>query len=65
MALEKDYAWGDRSVSDAQKEVLEVLEHDGYLTLEQKGYAFVSSLVRDWWRARHGFSFTPVLERGD
>jgi hypothetical protein len=27
------------------------------------GYVFVSSLVRDWWKARHSFGFVPVLER--
>ena len=41
-----------------------VLEHDGYLSAEPRGYVFVSNLVRDWWRARHEFGYTPVSKRG-
>lgn len=41
-----------------------VLEHDGYLARQDHGYRFVSGLLEDWWRARHGHYFTPISERG-
>jgi len=33
-------------------DVLEVLEHDGYLEASEDGYRFSSNLLRDWWSAR-------------
>ena len=63
-AISNDYSFGNRNTEEVQKEVLWVLEHDGYLTHGPKGYAFVSNLVRDWWNARHGFVYTPILQRG-
>ena len=62
-ALQQEYTFEGRSIVDAQKEILWVLEHDGYLEPAPLGYVFVSHLVRDWWKARHGFAFTPVLQR--
>lgn len=43
--------------------VLYVLQHDGYLKECEGGYAFVSGLLEDWWRARHGQSFTSIIDR--
>ena len=45
------------------EDVLHVLEHDGYLAREGDGYRFVSGLLEDWWRARHGEHFVPIRER--
>ena len=45
------------------KDVLHVLEHDGYLARHDDGYRFVSGLVEDWWRARNGRGFVPFNER--
>ena len=45
------------------KDVLHVLEHDGYLTRKDDGYRFVSGLVEDWWRARHSHGFVPFDSR--
>ena len=45
------------------EDVLRVLEHDGYLEAQQDGYRFVSGLLEDWWRARHGRHFVPVEKR--
>ena len=36
------------------EEVFHVLEHDGYLARQSGGYRFVSGLLEDWWRLRHG-----------
>ena len=44
-------------------DVLRVLEHDGYLERQADGYRFVSGLLEDWWRARHGRHFVPVEQR--
>ena len=44
-------------------DVLRVLEHDGYLEPRGDGYRFVSGLLDDWWRARHGLHFVPIARR--
>ena len=45
------------------EDVLRVLEHDGYLERHGDGYGFVSGLLEDWWRARHGGHFVPIEGR--
>ena len=44
-------------------DILYSLEHDGYLERQDGGYRFVSGLLEDWWRARHGQYFTPISKR--
>lgn len=63
LALQAGIALEQRSPADAQKEIIHVLEHDGYFRGSRKGYVFVSHLVRDWWKKTHEQFFTPVLER--
>ena len=46
------------------RDVLGILEHDGYLQSFEGGYTFVSRLVRDWWRGRFEFGFVPACDRG-
>ena len=43
--------------------VLGVLEHDGYLARDGDDYRFVSGLLKDWWRARHGSHHVAISER--
>ena len=43
--------------------VLHVLEHDGYLERCTGEYRFLSGLLEDWWRLRHGGSFVPIRRR--
>jgi len=43
--------------------VLHLLEHDGYLERQSGGYRFISGLLEDWWRARHGQHFVPIRNR--
>ncbi|UCC29979.1 MAG: hypothetical protein JSU86_17485 [Phycisphaerales bacterium] len=62
-ALEKYFSFPEQSTAEAQEEILRVLEHDGYLRLTESGYVFVSKLVRDWWKARYEFAFTPISQR--
>lgn len=47
-------------VREALKDILAVLEHDGYLEREATGWRFGSALLRDWWKARHELFFMPV-----
>ena len=44
-------------------DVLYSLEHDGYLETRAGGYYYVSGLLEDWWRARHGAYFTRIEDR--
>lgn len=32
--------------------------------VEGDRYRFVSKLLRDWWKARHGFGYIPTSKRG-
>jgi hypothetical protein len=45
------------------REVLAILEHDGYLHKAGSGYIFSSKLIGDWWKARFGFIFVPASQR--
>ena len=45
------------------RDILHVLEHDGYLVRHDGGYRFVSGLVEDWWRARNSRGFVPFNQR--
>ena len=53
----------DEPARHAVETVLNVLEHDGYLERSDSGYAFLSGLLQDWWRLRHGGSFVPIERR--
>ena len=49
--------------ANAVRNVLRVLEHDGYLATRDGGYRFVSGLLEDWWRKSHGGGFDSFLDR--
>jgi hypothetical protein len=38
------------------RDVLGILEHDGYLKSRDGAYSFASILLRDWWKARFKFA---------
>jgi len=63
--LEQDYVFEGEATLDIVKEVLWILEHDGYLTRAGGEYSFISPLLRDWWKSRHELFFTPVMKRGE
>ncbi len=63
-AFRREYPLEGRDIVEVQKEILWVLEHDGYLEATDKGYVFVSKLLRDWWGKRYKNFYTPVLKRG-
>jgi uncharacterized protein len=45
------------------REVLSILEHDGYLGNRSGSYVFDSRLLKDWWKARFGFTYIPLSAR--
>ena len=50
--LEEMYSSLVKDMPACIADVLEVLEHDGYLEASEDGYCFSSNLLRDWWFAR-------------
>jgi len=62
--LTRGYDLCSMSVPEAEREILEILEHDGYIERREDRYRFVSKLLRDWWKARYEFGYTPASERG-
>ena len=62
-AFEKEYANSVTNVIESQKEILQVLEHDGYLKKAGDGFVFESKLLKDWWKNRHKAFFISVLKR--
>jgi uncharacterized protein len=62
--LSQTFEFCSMSIEEAQREILEVLEHDGYIERKTDRYRFVSKLLRDWWKARYEFGYTPVSCRG-
>ncbi len=46
----------------ALRDVLRVLEHDGYLERDSESgeWVFVSPLIQDWWKQRFGAGYLPV-----
>ena len=53
----------DESVEARTGQVLEVLEHDGYLEATEHGHRFASKLLGDWWRARFEHGYVRVEDR--
>jgi hypothetical protein len=62
--IQQDHGLAGREAADRTREVLDILEHDGYLQLGPGGFTFVSRLLRDWWNRRFGFGYVPALQRG-
>ena len=63
--LAKEYKLEGCDTINIQKELLWILEHDGYLKQNENGYVFESRLLRDWWRKVYKNFYTPVQERGE
>ncbi len=47
----------------AVTDILEILQHDGYLHLHEGRFRFESNFVRDWWRNRFSGTFVPASKR--
>ena len=61
--LEQLYASRVGDAADRIAEVLDVLEHDGYLEVCDAEYRFPSNLLKDWWTARFGNHYNPIEQR--
>jgi hypothetical protein len=62
--ISASYSFEGRSSHDVVREILGILEHDGYIAPDAHGdYGFVSRLIKDWWKARFGFGFVPAASR--
>lgn len=62
-AFQKEYTQSINNISEAQREILQVLEHDGYLKKTNEGFTFVSRLIQNWWKNRFKEFFEPILKR--
>jgi len=63
-AIAQEYALEGKSSSNHLRDVLAILEHDGYLKQNNSHeYCFVSKLVHDWWKARFAFGYKPAFSR--
>jgi len=62
--LAKEYLPDDGTLRDEVREILGIMEHDGYLLgTPDSGYKMISNLLRDWWRARFEFGYVPTSKR--
>jgi len=62
-SLAQQHIFENRRPENVQQEILNVLQHDGYLRLTEGAYTFVSKLQKDWWVARFGTGYIPIEER--
>jgi hypothetical protein len=53
----------DPADASVLREILGILEHDGYLQQRGGTYVFVSKFQQDWWKSRFQFLYQPVSER--
>ncbi len=61
--LQREYARKGVDADEEIKEILRVLEHDGYLRKIGEGYRYESNLLKDWWKKAHAEFYVPVNER--
>ena len=60
MALEDELSTHGADISRRIAEVIDVLEHDGYLRATDCGHQFCSNLLKDWWAARFRDHVRPL-----
>jgi len=63
LKLALDSGMERREAVSVLRDVLGILEHDGYLEPISSGHRFSSKLLRDWWHARFSAYYTPAEER--
>lgn len=61
--LREEYSFEERDPETVQKEIVWVLEHDGYLQKKPGGWVFVSKLLKDWWCRRYREFYIPIKQR--
>ncbi len=61
--LAEDLVEDDSARAATLRQVLEILEHDAYLSRASDGWRYRSRVVRDWWRQGNEFGFVPPEKR--
>lgn len=61
----EDHFLSGKEQAEVLRDILSILEHDGYLERKDNNYVFVSKLVRDWWKSRFDFQYIPASERNN
>lgn len=59
----KEYVFEGLTSNEALRDILEILQHDGYLRQEGDEFVFVSNLLKDWWKRRFDFGYIPISKR--
>ncbi len=62
-ALQQEYAAKSVDADEELREILRVLQHDGYLRWSKDGYEYESNLLKDWWKKAHAEFYVPIIER--
>ncbi len=64
LLLAREHLTADQKPKEEVREILGILEHDGYLRRsDADSYVFLSHLLRDWWRTHFGFGYVPAGDR--
>lgn len=63
--IHRRYSPLESRVPERLQGVLDVLVHDGYLTLEENTYRFESHLLRDWFHAQFRGHHDPLVSGGE
>jgi uncharacterized protein len=61
--LAEDLVEDDSARAATLRQVLEILEHDAYLSWASDGWRYRSRVVRDWWRQGNEFGFVAPEKR--
>lgn len=61
--LQREYARKEVDADEEIKEILRVLEHDGYLRKIGESYRYDSNLLKDWWKKAHAGFYVSVNKR--
>ncbi|MCY4227815.1 MAG: hypothetical protein OXF20_09025 [Gammaproteobacteria bacterium] len=63
--LERSYRQIMENAGQLISEVMDILEHDGYLVPSDNVYCFASRLLQDWWEGRFRNHHSPLDLSGD
>jgi uncharacterized protein len=64
LALARENVTDGSPAEGEVREILGILQHDGYLRKTDSGdYRFLSNLLKDWWAGHFGFGYEPWDKR--
>ena len=61
--FQAEYQGQIATISEVLEDILQILEHDGYLLRYDSGYRFPFRLLQEWIKARHGQLYVPIAQR--